>query len=284
MKKIFVLFFMVLVLLSTSQICLAQVNNISIDEIINEIPEVWWEGGWNKTLELNQFINNNLQNKQQCAKAQYWIACNHYANRDYKRAIDEFNIVLEQYSGSWGECVKAQFEIAQIYLYKLKEYEKALTAYNKVLSNYPDQKNLPAQSQRMIAYTYNRMKNNEKAYDEYKKVWENYSESKLEVTKAYWETAEMISSGCYKQDLTEEEKKQKLEGSLSLYKKAYIYCPVDEVEVMEWIIDSVVRTFKFLDGNSKRANAFINFQIQDKSNNDSLLSEESEIYDPLKDF
>lgn len=284
LKAFFSVIFLLIIFFYSAQIISGQINRISLDAIIEELPDLWWEGGWDKIVELNQYINQNLSDKQACARAQFWIACNYYANRDYERAIQEYEIVLGMYPEAWGECAKAQFEIGQVYLYRLYDYEQALEAYQKVLSEYPECE-ITAEAQRMQAYTYSKLENNAKAHEEYQKVWVLYPKFKLEVAKAYWENGELFFKESMGDNITQKDKEAKLKESLSNYKNAYLYCPADDVEVCEWIIDSIIRAFRFLDGNPERANAFIQYQRYSKVNDaGSLSTQQTEIYDPLADF
>jgi tetratricopeptide (TPR) repeat protein len=287
MKKIksyLTVLFVFVVVLCSAKIISGQINRVSLDGIIAEIPEVWWEGGWDMLLPLNQFIDQNPGDKQACARAQYWIGCNYYANRDYNRAIQEYETIFKLYSEAWGECAKSQFEIGQVYLYKLNDYEKALEAYQNTLNNYP-QCAVSAEAQRMVAYTYSKMSNNEKAKEEYSKVVTSYPKAKLEIAKAYWELGELLFKESTDDKLSVEAKNEKMKNALSSYKNAYLYCPADDVEVSEWIIDSVIRTFKFLDGNADRADAFIRYQrYANTSDSGAISTKQTLVYDPLSGF
>lgn len=279
LKIVIILFSIFIFNANSLKVFSGEKSKTELDKIIADIPENWWEGGWDKIVELNQFINNNLDKKQLCAKAQYWIACNYYAKRDYETAIKEYKTLIKLYPDAWAECSKAQFEIGQIYLYRLYKYKDALSAYKTIFKEYPECEFLP-EVQRMIAYCYLKMKNFKKAEEEYKKVYSlsGYLDSKLETTKAWWELGEMYFKEALKDDVSKAEKEEKIKKALSYYKKAYFYCPVDNYEVMEWIIDSVVRAFKYLDGNTKRADEFLKFQMNKEEGGKNNL------HNPLSEF
>jgi len=283
-KQIITFIFIVPVLFFSCKILYGQFNRITLDAVIEEIPDLWWEGGWDKTLELQQFIRENPADKQACARAQFWIACNHYANRDYERAIREYETVLRQYPEAWGECAKACFETGQIYLYRLYQYDNALESFRKVLSGYPECE-VTAEAQRSLAYTYSLLKDNEKARQEYEKVWTLYPKFKLEVAKAYFENGELLFREAVDEAISGQARQQKLKDALSSYKKAYLYCPADNAEVAEWIIDAIIRAFRFLDGNAERANAFIRYQRSVNAGDSGPLSVgHTAITDPLAEF
>ncbi|MFH1777395.1 MAG: tetratricopeptide repeat protein [Candidatus Omnitrophota bacterium] len=287
MKKInliITILFLSLVVFFSAKIITAQGTRIALDEIIEDIPEQWWDGGWNKIEELTNFIQQNQhKNQEVLAKAQYWIGCNYYAIREHKRAIAAFAAIMEKYPESWLACAKAQFEIGQVNLHRLYDYNNALSAYTKVLREYPECE-VSAQAQRMIAYTYFQMKDYAKAKGEYEKVWQNYPNVKMEAAKAYWELGEMLFQQCFEPGITDKEKNQKVKESLSAYKQAYLYCPSDEADVSEWTIDSIVRAFKYLDCNTTRADQFIQYQRYIKTGDNSAYSADAVIIDPLKDF
>ena len=279
LKKSATFLFIGIIAIFSGRILSGQANRITLDVIIADIPERWWEGGWDKVIELNQFINQNTFDKTSCARAQYWIGCNYYANRDYERAIEEYETVLRLYSDAWLICAKSRFEIGQIYLYKLNDYESALESYAMVIGDYPVCE-VTAQAQKSIAYIYRLLRDYERSHKEYEKVWQLYPEYKLEAAKAFYENGELYFKESFKYS-----REENLRKALSNYKLAYLYCPLEEEEVSEWVIESIIRAFKFLDGNMERANAFIRYQRYKRVNDGGKISiRDKGIYDPLKDF
>ena len=60
MKKIntiTTIIFIVLVLIFAVKIISAQTARSALDDIVADIPEKWWDGGWGKGSDLTGFIN-----------------------------------------------------------------------------------------------------------------------------------------------------------------------------------------------------------------------------------
>ena len=182
-----------------------------------------------------------------------------------------------------GEQYKSRFEIAQIYLYKLNDYHKALESYKLVLKDYTKCE-VSAKVQKSIGYIYSLLKQYSKAHEEYEKVWKFYPTYKSEVAKAFYENGELYFKE-YFYSSNRSLNKEKLKKALSNYKLAYLYCPLEEEEVLEWTVEAIIKAFKFLDGNMKRANAFIRYQRYKKFNDKGKMSsKDGDIYNPLEDF
>jgi TolA-binding protein len=59
--------------------------------------------------------------------------------KEYKRALIEYFKVATRYPQAKEEAAEANFFIGQIYdkVYKIRDYEKAIDAYNRVIKKYP---------------------------------------------------------------------------------------------------------------------------------------------------
>lgn len=64
----------------------------------------------------------------------YSFPKSYYAKGKYKEAIEEYRKMLEEDPKE----VTAQFEIADIYYFKLKDYNRAATEYREILNKNPD--------------------------------------------------------------------------------------------------------------------------------------------------
>ncbi len=264
----------------------AQATRIVLDEIIEDIPEKWWEGGWDKKDELLSFIQaHSANNREALAKAQYWIGCYYYSQRDNEAAIAAFEELVEDYVDCWFACAKARFEIGQVYVHRIYDYDKAIINFRKVISCYPKCEVTP-QAQRMIGYALWQMGKKEEALNEYSKVWNSYPQAKLEIAKAYWESGNLSFQQALSSKISKDKKKAELTQALSFYKQAYLYCPDEESELAEWIVDAIINSFKIIDGNRQRADDFIRYQRYVLTSDSSLLSEGQSmaIQDPLKNF
>jgi hypothetical protein len=100
-----------------------------LEAILADIPPAWYEGGWDKRAELTQFIEAHPADTLLCARAQFYIASQSYAERNHQQAIQEYQQLIREYPSAWLECQKAQFEIGQIYLYQpnMIDLDKAQT-------------------------------------------------------------------------------------------------------------------------------------------------------------
>lgn len=269
--------------LFSTRLLFAQIERLSLETIVKQIPEIWWEGGWDQISRLESFLKEN-HDVASYARAQYWVGCNHYAYRDYDLAIGELEKVSLNYPKAWKICAEADFEIGQINMYGLDNYEAALKAYRKVVKNYPKSP-LAATAQRMTGYSLAKLNQPDKAAEEYSRVWTNYRENKFECARAYFENGQLNFTQGMENLSDPAIKKSFLEKALSFYKKAFLYCPIDETEVMNWIVEAIMETFRNLDGDSKRAEAFIRYQRYNHSGDKSSLSSgQNEMIDPLEKF
>lgn len=73
------------------------------------------------------------------AKAMIDLGTKYYNERKYEQAIAEYEKVLSNFPGT-DFAAEAQFKIANVYHWGIKEPEKALDLYQKVMDNYPGSK------------------------------------------------------------------------------------------------------------------------------------------------
>lgn len=252
-----------------------------IDIIKQRIPNQWWQGGWNEEPELQTIISQFPQDISQSAQAQYYIASQYYANRDHKKAIQEYKKLINNYPNAWLECQKAQFEIAQINLYRLNEPSTAILEYQKVINDYPESY-IKAIAQMMIGRAYRRMKDYNNAFLEYGKVIQLYPSCRTEVTETHLDLADMSIEQAFTAGIDDTQKQQYLKEAISSCKKAYKLCPFDQVELMERSLDGVYRAFRCLDMNLARANQFIKFQKYGKAGMDGIEGTADDLTDPLE--
>ncbi|MFH1063427.1 MAG: tetratricopeptide repeat protein [Candidatus Omnitrophota bacterium] len=260
----------------------AVVAQNKIDLIKQRIPNQWWYGGWDEKAELQSILDDQNSDKLQKAQAQFYIACQDSANRDYQNALQEFRLLIDSYPDAWLECQKAQFEIAQIYMYRLGDYPTAIAAYQKAIDNYEDS-GIKAESQMMIGRAFRKQKNYEQALKEYKKVAELYPTYIPEVTESNLDIGDMIFemivvNGIKKED----ERKDKIKEALLAYKKAYESAPLDNTEFMERSLEGVHRSLRCLDGSLVRANNFVKYQKYGSAGFDGKIGTNDDLMNPLE--
>lgn len=273
----------VLVIFSIGFVAGEAASQKKIDMIKQRIPMRWWHGGWDEELELEDIISDKQKDKHQKAQAQYYIASQHYANRDHQRALQEYRKLIDNYPTAWFECQKAQFELGQIYLYRLNEPSAAIYEYQKGIDDYQDSYIKPL-SQMMIGRAYRRQKRFDTALSEYNKVIELYPSYRTEVTETNLDIGDMYIEQAFTEGITEQEKEQYLKESLLSYKKAFELCPFDHPELMERALDGICRVFRCLDMNLVRANQFIKFQKYGKAGIDGIEGTEDDLTNPLEDI
>ncbi len=274
MKTIMTIFFLVLLILFnvSSLVFSAEKNaDTELSSITKDIPGMWWDGGWDKLSELQNFILDHPKNQAQCARAQYYIGCYYYSKQEFQKAIDAYKVVISSYPSVKSDCSNAQFEIAQITLNSFNKPKDAIQEYKKVISSYPD--TWPAGvSQLEIGRSYRKLQNNNQAKIELQKVVDKYPFAQKQQTEALIELGDIaVSSGAGKE-------------AVSYYKKAYSLCPLDDLNTLTQIIDKICQGFKALDNSVARANQFIKYQKYGPAGEDKVMSTKDDLVNPLADF
>ena len=253
-----------------------------IDLIKERIPNQWWYGGWNEENNCEDIISDSQGTEDQKAEAQYYIACQHYANNDHQLAIQEFRKLIQNYPNSWFQCQKAQFEIGQICLYRLNDPSAAIFEYQSAVNNYQDSYIKPL-AQMMIGRAYRKQKQYDVALSEYEKVSLLYPAYLTEGTQASLDIASMFTEQAFGK-VNKRAKESYLNDALLAYKDAYMKCPVNHPELMEQILDGIGRTFRCLDMNMIRSNEFIKFQKYGQAGIDGELSTDDDLTNPLEEI
>lgn len=242
-----------------------------LSAITRDIPKFWWDGGWDKLKDLQDFISNNPNSPVLCARAQYYIGCYYYSKHDYQKAIDEYAKISILYPSVRNECLQSQYEIAQITLNCLNKPEKAIEEYRKVIALYPNDPASPA-SQLMIGRAYLRMKDVKKAKPEFQKVIDNYPSAKIQCSEACVEIGDLYFQDSLYKD------------AISFYKKAYLACPASDSAAMTRIMDKIYESLRNLDGSVARADQFIEYQKYGPAGQDKALSTADDLKNPLTEF
>jgi len=252
-----------------------------IDTIKQRIPNQWWYGGWDEKVELESILDDANTPKQQKAQAQYYISCQDSANRDYQKALQGFRRVIADYPEAWLECQKAQFEIGQIYMYRLNDCTVAIDEYQKVIDNY-ELSFVKAMSQMMIGRAYRRQKNYEAALKAYNKVAELYPSYLSEVTEANLDIGDMNIEQITMGEIKRNERDSKVKDSLAAYKKAYELSPIDNSEFMERALEGIHRSLRCIDGDLVRANKFVKYQKYGSAGVDGKVGTDDDLTNPLE--
>lgn len=254
-----------------------------LEAIKQDIPSEWWEGGWDKLSKLQELKDQYPDNIDIQAQAQYYTACQYYANKDHQRAIQEYQKLINTYPTAWQECQKAQFEIGQIYLYRLDNPQQAILEYQKAFQYYP-KSFLTPMTKIGIARAYKRLGQYDLALEAYQAVLNDYPEYKRERTQANLDMAELLTEQALTKGTDEAARKARLAEAISSLKRAYLSCNIEDADLMKQTIDGVYRTFTCLDSNQTRANAFIRFQKYGPEGDDGIPGTRDDVIDPLRDF
>ncbi len=239
--------------------------------IVKDIPNFWWDGGWDKLQDLQDFVINNPGEPLLCAKAQYYIGCYYYSKQKYQKAIDEYEKVPKLYPSITAECSRARFEIAQIKLNCLNDPDAAISEYRKIVSDYPNDYNAPV-AQLMIGRAYIKIKNPAQAKIEFQKLIDSYPSANSQRAEGYAELGDaFMAEGSNKE-------------ALSCFKKAFIACPASDPALMTHTMDKIYEGLRNLDGSVARANQFIKYQKYGPAGEDKKLGTPDDLTDPLAEF
>ncbi len=260
-----------------------QLPKEKLDSLKKEIPTEWWEGGWDKSAQIEEIKSESPSDPSIQAKAQYLIACQHYAGRQHELAIQEFRSIITDYPSAWQECQKAQFEIAQMNLYRLDDPEQAIKEYEYALDNYPKSYISPM-AKLGIARSYRRLSKPDLALEVYQALLKTYPENKKEITQANIDVAELYIEQALASGVSDSDRKNKLGEAVSSYKRAYQVCNIEDTELLKQSIDGICRAFRCADMNLVRANSFILFQKYGPEGEDAVSGTKDDLTDPLKDF
>lgn len=249
----------------------ASTSQAELNAIKQDIPNNWWEGGWDKVAELKDFISRNRGNPNTCAQAQYYLGCNYKVQGDYNNALAEYGNLIATYPQITSECAKAQFEMAQIYFYSLNDMQKATAEYKKLTTNYPDSSIAPL-AQIALGRALRKQKDYAGALAEYQKVIDNYPQARKQQVEAYMDMGDMAKE---QKDLTQ---------ALSYYKKAYLACPFGDTNAMQWVIDVTCETLRARDGTMASANQFLKYQKYGPQGEDKLSGSPDDLTNPMDAF
>ncbi len=283
MKKIvYVIIFALILGLFSFGLAFAQTAKGQLEAIKEGIPTSWWDGGWDKLSELQSFISEHRDESILCAEAQFYIACCYYGSGSYQEAIDAYQEILTSYPTVLSECYKAQFEIGQIYLHRLKDIPQAISAYRKVVAEYAEGFTA-ASAQVCLGKCYQYQKDYATALLEYQKVLNDYPEAQTQHIEALLAIGDM----CIRESLSmkyEKDKKAKIGEALSAYKETYSACPIEKPRLTQCIINKIYGAFKELDMSMVRANQFIKYQKYGPAGEDGMSGTPDDLTDPLAEF
>ena len=269
--------FVCLALLFIPKISFCDTTEDNLKAITDTIPQNWWDGGWDKTAQLQDFINNNPTKPFLCAQAQYYIGCYYYSVADYDNAIRAYDTVVSAYSSAPSECARAEYEISQIYLNCKHDPRMAITEYSKAIS-YNDTLISPM-SEVGIGKAYTDLKDYPQAEAAFKRVIDGYPDALRQKYDAYMGLGylSMIQSNS-SQD------KAKVKEAISYYKKAYQACPVDNSSLLQYTIAKIHESLRLMDNSMGRANRFIKYQKYGPAGEDGVIGTADDLTDPLAEF
>ncbi len=113
-----------------------------LQQILNQIPSDWWNGGWNKLAELESFIQAHPGNPDLCATAQFYIGAYYNGVKQYEKSVAAHQTLVAKYPAA-KECVKSLWEIGYIQQHRLKNLSEAIQAYKQIINKYGESGEAP---------------------------------------------------------------------------------------------------------------------------------------------
>ena len=238
--------------------------------IRKEIPQNWWDGGWDQRAALESFLQRYPSETLLCSKAQYWLGAYFYSIRDYTQALDAFKLVVASYPTT-PDAAQAQFEMGQLYRNALEDYDLAAQCYQKVINTYPKNNLIPI-SYVMLGRTYRDKGDTAKAVAAWQKVLSDFPWADRQRVEAAIELGDLALS------------QNNARQALSHYKQAYLVAPASDLNLTNWVLDKIYTGFKHLDLSVVRANLFLKFQKFGPEGEDGVSQTADDLSNPLAEF
>ncbi|OGH60355.1 MAG: hypothetical protein A3G34_09955 [Candidatus Lindowbacteria bacterium RIFCSPLOWO2_12_FULL_62_27] len=135
-------FLSILIWSSLGSSSLALTPREELQQILNQIPAEWWNGGWDKLAELESFIQAYPDKPELCATAQFYIGAYYNGVKQYEKSVEAHQTLLTKYPTA-KECVKSLWEIGYIQQHRLKNLSEALQAYKRIINQYGESAETP---------------------------------------------------------------------------------------------------------------------------------------------
>ena len=245
-------------------------DNPRLAPILAQVPKQWWQGGWNRVDDLRRAMDGSPTPTER-AEAQYWLACNYYALRQYDQALAEFQRLLETYQGkpeTWAIRARAQYEMGQVQLYALKRYTEARAAYESVIKAYPEAEEATL-ARLMLAFTAAQEGKTADAIAAYEVVFQALPDPgleasdrlRIELARGRFECGRLLMRQAQADRLSPSARTQLLTKALTSYKRALVALPSSEADLRIGVIQAIQSAFIALDGHPTRARQFLENQL-----------------------
>ena len=271
-----------------------ETDNPRLAPLLAQVPEHWWEGGWDQTDALRRLAQFSAQPVAQKAEAQFWYACNLYALRRYDDAIAEFRRLLEQFGTTdetWAIRAKAQYELGQVFLYALRRYDEAAAAYAAVVSQYPEAEEALL-ARLMLGYATAQQGRLDEALNAYQAVFTDYplapasasAQTRLELARGRFECGRVWVRKAQASQTSARDRQAALTQALAQFKQALIQLPAGEADLRLGVVDAIHSAFIALDGNAGRAHRFLEYQLGIAQGAPTRDEAGQPVPDPLAEF
>lgn len=238
-----------------------------LQTLVQDIPEDWWEGGWDKQEELEAFITKYSAETELCAKAQYYIGGFYYSKKEYNKAIEAYKDVARWFPEA-PYAADAQFEIGQLYLNTMNDPAQAVEYYKKVISSSPTA-HLTHVAQLMLGRAYKQMGDIKNATAAYNTLLTNYPLAKRQHVEALIDLGDIALDN------------NNAREALLYYKQAFLGLPAGELDLLQKVLDRIYYGFKNLDLSIVRANQFMKFQKYGPNGEDGIPNTKDDLTNPL---
>lgn len=164
-----------LLLSSFGSISFALTPQEELQQILNQIPSDWWNGGWDKLAELENFIVQHPDQSDLCATARFYIGAYYNGVKQYEKSIEAHEALLTKYPTA-KECVKSLWEIGYIQHHRLKILSAAIQAYQRIINKYGGTAEAP-KAMLAVGQIYHRARQSDAAIQMYQDLLSVYPES-----------------------------------------------------------------------------------------------------------
>ena len=258
-----------------------QAQSTEVDAIKASIPQKWWEeGSWDQREALEKFLSGYTAKDRAGAEARFWLGCNHRILGEYDLALEAFNRVLTDYPDQRVQVAKAHFEIGQVYYWFKTDYDAALAQYQLVAEQYPDMWE-GVEALKYIGECYVAKQDDQKALAAFEQA---YGKGKI---RGGMGKAEILVRQASLLPATSPQeiaaRNAAFTSAASFYKTVHQACPMEEEggAALQGIIDGIANLFAKWDGNTIRSMQFVQFQRYGSAGSDGAAHTADDLTDPL---
>lgn len=146
-----------------------------LQQILNQIPSEWWNGGWDDLVELESFIQAHPEHPDMCATAQFYIGAYYNGVKEYEKSVRAHQTLLTKYPMS-KECGKSLWEIGYIQQHRLKNLAEAIRVYQQIINNYGESEEAP-KAMLALGIVYHKVRQSDAAIRTYQDLLRKYPDA-----------------------------------------------------------------------------------------------------------